>query len=111
MDTPNNYQNIIKQVLAEYAKYPPVNENIQSYTLFDDKSGNYALIEIGWQKDKYLHHTIIHVGYKEHKIWIYCDHTEDGVATEFVEAGIPKQNIVLGFRPIELRPYTGFAVA
>ena len=54
---------------------------------------------------------IVHVGYKNNKIWIYCDNTEEGVAMEFVEAGIPKEKIVLGFRSVELRQYTGFAVA
>ena len=28
---------------------------------------------------------------------------------ELVEAGVPREHIVLGFRPPELRPYTGFA--
>ncbi len=29
---------------------------------------------------------------------------------ELVEAGIPHESIVLGFRPPEIRPHTGFAV-
>jgi len=110
MDTSTDYPTLIKQMLLAYVESPPAAEDIQAYTLFDDKTGNYALIEAGWQKDKYLHHTIIHVGYKNGKIWIYCDNTEEGIATELVEAGVPKTNIVLGFRPIELRQYTGFAI-
>jgi hypothetical protein len=111
MDTPTDYQTLIKNLLLKYIEYSPAGEDFQVYTLFDDTSGNYALIETGWQPDKYWHHTIIHVGYKNGKIWIYCDNTDVGVATEFVAAGVPKEQIVLGFRPIELRQYTGFAVA
>jgi hypothetical protein len=36
---------------------------------------------------------------------------EVGIATELVEAGVPKEQIVLGFRPPEMRQYTEFAVA
>jgi hypothetical protein len=45
------------------------------------------------------------------KIWIQRDGTEYGVARELVDAGVPKSQIVLGFRPPEIRPYTEFAVA
>ena len=34
--------------------------------------------------------------------------TKRGGATELVEAGIPRESIVLGFRDPELRKYTGF---
>jgi len=45
------------------------------------------------------------------KIWIQRDGTEYGIANELVEAGIPKEHIVLGFQSEEVRPYTDFAVA
>ncbi|MEH2140142.1 element excision factor XisI family protein [Nostoc sp.] len=40
-----------------------------------------------------------------------CDGTEDGVATELVSAGVPKNRIVLGFRSEELRKDSEFAIA
>ncbi len=39
------------------------------------------------------------------------DETEDGVTRELLEAGIPKQDIVLAFHPEDVRPYTGYAIA
>jgi hypothetical protein len=39
------------------------------------------------------------------------DGTEDGVTDELVQAGIPKEEIVLDFHEPSVRPYTGFAVA
>jgi XisI protein len=45
------------------------------------------------------------------KIWIHCDDTEDGVATELVAAGIPASDIVLAFHPADVRSYTGYAIA
>ncbi|NEP33849.1 element excision factor XisI family protein, partial [Moorena sp. SIO3B2] len=37
--------------------------------------------------------------------------TEDGIAGELLEAGIPKERIVLGFKSPGVRKHTGFAVA
>jgi hypothetical protein len=45
------------------------------------------------------------------KIWIQHDGTSPGVAEELVEAGIPRDAIVLGFHPAYVRQHTGFAVA
>ena len=45
------------------------------------------------------------------KVWIERDNTEDGVAPELVQAGIPKSQIVLAFRSPEVRKHTEYAVA
>lgn len=37
--------------------------------------------------------------------------TEDGIADELIQAGIPKSEIVLGFQEPAVRPCTGFAIA
>ncbi len=39
------------------------------------------------------------------------DWTEGGIATDLLEAGVPKEDIVLAFHPPKMRPYTEFAVA
>ncbi len=61
--------------------------------------------------DKYLHATPIHIDLIQEKIWIQYDDTEEGVATDLLEAGIPREDIVLGFRHPKVRPYTSFAVS
>ncbi|MEN8221606.1 MAG: element excision factor XisI family protein, partial [Pseudomonadota bacterium] len=38
------------------------------------------------------------------------DWTEDGIATELLKAGVPNNEIVLGFRNPKKRPLTEFAV-
>ena len=37
--------------------------------------------------------------------------TPDAFAEFLVERGAPRERIVLAFKPPEIRPYTGFAVA
>lgn len=69
-------------------------------------------MEAGWLGDKYIHHAIIPVSFLDNKIWIHCDNTEEGIATELVGlvgAGVFKGSIVLGFRSPEVRQDTEFA--
>ena len=54
---------------------------------------------------------MLHVNIIDNKPWIQHDGTEEGIALELVAAGIPKEQIVLGFRPLEQRKYTEFAVS
>jgi len=111
MDTQLTYQTLIKNILLEYANYKPAYGDIEPRVIFDDEHGRYALIDVGWQGDEYVHGAILHLDLIGEKIWIQYDGTEEGIATDLVEAGVSKQDIVLGFRPPEVRQYTGFAVA
>jgi hypothetical protein len=54
---------------------------------------------------------VIHVDIKDGKIWIQRDRTEVGVANELVNAGFPKQDIVLAFKAPYKRKFTEFAVS
>ncbi|BBC25815.1 element excision factor XisI family protein [Pseudanabaena sp. ABRG5-3] len=44
------------------------------------------------------------------KIWIHYDGIEDSVTEDLVAAGVPKEKIVLGFYPPDVRVHTGYAV-
>ncbi len=103
------YSKIVKDIIASYAQDKPYNIKILSRCAFDDEHNSYALLQAGWDGDKYIHGALIHVDIIDDKVWIQYDGTEDGIADEMIEAGIPQDKIVLGFRPPEIRPYTGFA--
>jgi hypothetical protein len=45
------------------------------------------------------------------KIWIQYDGTNRPVAEALLAAGIPREAIVSGFHPANVRQYTDFAVA
>ncbi|MCB9079282.1 MAG: XisI protein [Anaerolineaceae bacterium] len=109
MDTQLTYQHFIKEVLNGYAQYKPAYGDIESRVAFDDEHGSYALLQVGWQGDEYVHGAIVHIDLIGDKVWIQYDGTE-GIAADLVDAGIPKEAIVLGFRPPALRVHTGFAV-
>ncbi len=109
MDTPMKYQTVIKQLLQSYHEFLS-DEQANLRLLFDDERGEYALLDFGWRDKRYDHYAVLHVEVIADKIWIQCDNTERGIASEFVAMGVPKEKIVLGFRQPELRPYTGFGV-
>lgn len=112
MDTRLKYQNIIKSVLQKHAHYRAASsDGYDSQVLFDDERGQYLVLDIGWSGDNYFHATPIHLNLIDEKIWVQYDDTEEGIAIELTEAGVPKEDIVLGFRHPKVRQYTGFAVA
>ena len=45
------------------------------------------------------------------KVWIQEDNTDLVIADDLERAGIPKSDIVLGFQPPSVRPYTEYAAA
>jgi len=65
----------------------------------------------GWQNVRRLHGCLVHVEIKGDQIWVQQDGTEDGVVTDLLAAGIPKDRIVLGFKSPQSRALTQFAVA
>jgi hypothetical protein len=111
MDTRLNYADIIKKILREYAEYYTEDETHPLRLLFDDEHKSYMLLDSGWYGDEYIHHMPIHLDIINDKIWIQYDDTEEGIATDLLAAGVPPQDIVLGFRRPELRQYTEFAIA
>jgi hypothetical protein len=68
-------------------------------------------VDVGWDGERRIHGCLVHVDLIDGKIWIQWDGTEESIAADLERAGIPKEHIVLGFRPPELRLYTGYAVA
>jgi hypothetical protein len=112
MDTQLKYRDIIKSVLQSHADYrTTLSDGYTSQVLFDEERGQYLVLDLGWNGDQYLHSTPIHLSLMDHKIWVQCDDTEEGVSTELLAAGVPREDIVLGFRHPKVRQHTGFAVA
>lgn len=111
MDRLDNYRNIIRKILKSYLNISYANADIRNRAAFDSENDEYLIISEGWQDKQHLHSCLIHIEITNSKIWIQCDNTEDGIANELVQAGIPKEDIVLGFHEPNVRQYTGFAVA
>ncbi|MDR9403320.1 MAG: XisI protein [Halothece sp. Uz-M2-17] len=110
MDKLNYYRKLIREILSNYAKIPYSHGNIKFETVFDAESDRYLLMILGRENKRYEHGCLIHIDIINEKIWIQRDGTEIGVANELVEAGVPKNEIVLGFKSPERRKDTEFAI-
>ncbi len=110
MDTQMTYPDRIKKILTDFADMYNDSSASPLKLLFDDARKSYMLLSHEWRGNKYFHSATVHVDIIGDKIWIQNDHTEEGIATDLVEAGIPKDRIVLGFRDPRVRRHTQFAV-
>ena len=105
------WRDIIERVLTDYAAIPYSYSQVKKETVFDRAQDRYLILIVGWEGHRYEHGCTIHIDIIDGKVWIQRDGTEDGIALELENAGIPKTSIVLGFKPPEVRPMTGYAIA
>ncbi len=110
MDTLNKYRKAVRDLIEEYASLEPSYGEISTEIVVDDEKGHYEIMQMGWLGSQRIHGSVIHIDLIDGKIWIQYDGTSPGVAHELVEAGVPREAIVLGFRPPHIRPHTGFGV-
>jgi hypothetical protein len=111
MDRLEEYRRIIQKIINDYAKIPYSYGEIKSLPVFDKDSDHYLLLINGREGLKRVHGCIVHIDTINDKVWIQRDGTEDGMATELLKEGIPKDKIVLGFRSSpEMRRHTEFAL-
>jgi XisI protein len=111
MDKLERYRNLIQKILEEYQQLGSRNSDVESVLLFDPIREHYLLLKIGWHQDNRINRNVIHVRLKDGKIWIEEDRTEDGIATDLLQAGVSREDIVLAFHPPRLRQFTEFATA
>ncbi len=111
MDTLENYRQLIRKILTDYAQVPYAYGEVQIEPVFDRENDRYLLMIVGRENDRRVHGCLVHIDILNGKLWIQRDGTERGIANELVNAGVPKEQIVLGFRSPEIRKHTEFAVA
>lgn len=109
MDRLESYRETIERILSDYASIPYSYGDFQTEVVFDRTRDRYLMVNVGWHGKRRVHGCLVHIDIIDGKIWIQLDGTEQGIALDLEEAGIPKERIVLGFREPEIRPYTGYA--
>jgi hypothetical protein len=109
--TLDQYRETIEAILNEYTKIPYAYGDIQTEAVFDRNRDRYLLVNTGWDQGRRVHGCLVHVDLINGKFWIQRDGTEHGIAKELVDAGMPREQIVLAFKPPEIRRHTDYAVA
>ena len=111
MDHLNQYREIACRVLNEHAQRAAGSAQMRYEVITDTAGDHYLLMVEGWEERRRIHGCIIHIDLIDGKLWVQRDGTDYGVANALWEAGVPKENIVLGYKSPELRQYTEFAAA
>ena len=114
MDRLNSHRAAVRRLMerhAELLRQAGAGCGTESTLVVDQGQQRFVLLELGWDGRRRVNYTHLHVHLKDDKIWVEEDWTEDGIATELVAAGVPREDIVLGFQPPERRHLTAFAVA
>ncbi|MDZ8105480.1 MAG: XisI protein [Nostoc sp. DedQUE12a] len=111
MDTLERYRQIVRQLINEYAKYKPSHGEINTEAIIDSQKDHYEVMHVGWDGQRRVHGSVIHIDIIQGKIWIQYDGTNRPVAEELLAAGVPREDIILGFHPPQVRQYTDFGVA
>ena len=109
MDKLSNYREIVRRIIREYASYKPSHGQIETEAIIDSESDHYEVMHVGWDGVRRVHGSVIHIDIIDEKVWIQYDGTTRPVAEALLEAGIPREDIVLGFHPADVRKYTDFA--
>ena len=86
----------------------PINSNPNE--VFDEERNHYHLMTVGWNGERRIRGSILHIDLKNDKIWIQHDGTEEGIANDLLARGVPKEDIVLAFHSPYRRQLTGYAV-
>jgi hypothetical protein len=111
MDPLTSWCDALVRILTEHAAVPYANGDIHTEVVADREHGRYLLVDLGWKGVARVHGALVHVDVVDGKLWIQYDGTEEGIATQLVAAGVPRERIVLAFKHPDLRKYTDFAVA
>ena len=114
MDKLENYRSIVKKILTEYDKIASQTPNlsgVDTVLSFDEERDQYFWLFMGWEGKKKIRNIQVHIRIKNEKIYIEEDWTEEGIATELLREGVPKEDIVLAFHDPQTRKYTNFAIA
>lgn len=107
------YRQIVKETLLRYAGDGYINGDIHDDVVFDEKNDRYLVMSVGWRHKPpgRVHDCVVHVDIIDGKLWVQGDNADVGLVRELEEAGVPKEDIVLGFRDPERRRLSGYAVA
>ena len=114
METLNSSEELrgaIRSVFAEWEKLPRIPGNWKIVGVQDMPHERYTLQHVSFAKGRYDTRLLAYLEIRDGKIWLLTDNTEEGIANELVEAGVPKESIVLGFYSPEMREVGEFAVA
>ncbi|WGV28715.1 element excision factor XisI family protein [Halotia branconii] len=85
--------------MSDYAKLRPSHGNIPLDAIFDEMRDRYSLMQVGWNRGKWVRGNLIYVIIDNDQVIIEYDGMEYGITQDLVKKGIPESDMVLAFLP------------
>lgn len=112
MDKIVKYRDLVRDLLAEYAEIKPANlKEVENQLLFDEQRDHYQLLRVGFENRRRVYYCVFHLDIRDGKIWVQEDATDVPIVLRLEAAGVPKEDIVLGFHAPYKRSLSGYATA
>lgn len=67
-------------------------EGTEIELIAERSNGHYLVMFIGWRGEVQVYGSLIHIDIKGNQIWIQLDGTQEGIAQQLVEAGVPQSD-------------------
>lgn len=109
MDHVSAVRQVLERVAGYLRRIPK--PGVETCLTEDPEQKTFLLHRVGWHAGKRVNNVVIFARVRDGRVWIEDDNTDLSFADELVRAGVPKEDIVLGFQPPERRHLTEFAVA
>lgn len=100
---------ILVRVVEDLNRIP--RPEVETLLIEDQVLASFVLMRVGWHSGKRVNNIVISARIRDGKVWIEDDNTDLSFCDKLMQAGVPKEDIVLAFQPPELRHLTDFAVA
>jgi hypothetical protein len=99
MDRINSYKEILRDLIESIAAISPSTPEVETQKIIDDENGHYLLFSVGWENNRWVYATFVHLDIKPTgRVWLQHDGTDLHIAELLVQKGIPKSDIVIGFQ-------------
>ena len=89
---------ITERVLSRRAEFYASPSQFRTLTNFDREHGSFLLMDEGWDSYRRIHHVWAHIELRDGQFWIHEDGTQDGLANDLINEGVPRERIVLAFQ-------------
>ncbi len=91
------YRQSIQRVIEEMATMLSEGNRITILPVSDPVHDEYLLISLGWHHEGREHDIVFHAQFRNGKVLILDDRTEEGIARFLIEAGIEESDIELAW--------------
>ncbi|MEL6471608.1 MAG: element excision factor XisI family protein [Cyanobacteria bacterium J06623_4] len=98
MDSTTQLSDAVKEVINRYAQLKPSHGDIRLDTVFDDEQGHYALMQVGWDKERRVRGNLIYITLQDDRVIIEYDGMECGITQDLIASDIASDQIILAYQ-------------